>query len=232
MKNNAAENIKYLFFDVDDTLFDFRKCGTAAIRNGFEKFGLKYDENVPDIFFEINRGFWKRIEKGEITRDYLSAHRFDAVFAALGIEFDGPVFEEEFRRGIYSSCEEVEGAVETVKTLSEKYPLFVASNSYYDQQYNRLRLAGIEGCFRGIFVSEDIGYAKPSQEFFTAALKKAGVKNPSEAMMIGDSPDADITGACSVGMRTCWLNAAGGSDKRADYVIDDIRKLVPLLIGK
>lgn len=222
-------NIKYLFFDVDDTLFDFDKCSRAAIQSGFKKYGLKYDDNVYRTFQSINREFWRRIEKDEIDRNYLSEHRFNAVFDALGISFDGTVFEKDFRQGLYESHEEIEGAAQVVKLLSKKYPLYVASNAFYNQQVNRLRLAGLYDCFCDVFVSERIGYSKPSPKFFSAVLNNAGIKDSSTALMIGDSLTADIEGAREVGMKTCWITKQCIDKSCADYVIDDIRRLIPLL---
>ena len=118
------KRIRHLFFDVDDTIFDFDKCAAAVIKQAFEEYGLKYDDNVFPAFKRINTEFWRRIEKGEIDRAYLSAHRFDAVFRCLGIKFDGTVFEERFRAGLHTSHEEVEGAARAIKALAGKYKIF------------------------------------------------------------------------------------------------------------
>ena len=222
-------NIKFVFFDVDDTIFDFDKCGEKVIKDAFGKFSLPYSATVFPTFKTINKGFWKRIEKGEIDRDYLSAHRFNAVFADLGINFDGPMFEKEFLRGLHYACEEVDGAIETVRSLSKNYPLFVASNAFYAQQINRLSLAGIADCFKDVFVSEKMGCNKPSPEFFAKMLALAGVDKPETALMVGDSLEADIIGAKNAGMKTFWLTDKNG-DEHADVTSPDITLLSKILL--
>ena len=147
------QSVTHLFFDVDDTIFDFDKCAADSIAKAFEKFGLKYDDSVFCAFKRINSDFWRRIEKGEIDRAYLARHRFDALFKEIGVDFPGPVFETEFRANLHSSCIEVEGAAEVIRALHGRYKLFVASNSFYAQQYNRLALAGIADCFDAIYAA-------------------------------------------------------------------------------
>lgn len=225
------QSVTHLFFDVDDTIFDFDKCAADSIAKAFDKFGLKYDDSVFCAFKRINSDFWRRIEKGEIDRAYLARHRFDALFKEIGVDFPGPVFETEFRANLHSSCIEVEGAAEVIRALHGRYKLFVASNSFYAQQHNRLALAGIADCFDAIYASEDIGASKPSPEFFKKIMRLAQVDDARRAMMIGDSLTADIVGAASVGMRSCWIKKCS-PDKIPDYVdlhIDDIRLLPDLL---
>lgn len=81
---------------MDDTIFDFDKCAEKIMSGLFEKHSLKYTPEVFPSFKKINKQFWRRIEQGEIDRKYLTEHRFETVFAYLGIDFDGPAFEKEF----------------------------------------------------------------------------------------------------------------------------------------
>ena len=62
-------------------------------------------------------------------------------------------------------------------------------------------------------------------------MRLAQVEDARRTMMIGDSLTADIVGAASVGMRSCWIKKCA-PDKIPDYVdlhIDDIRLLPDLL---
>jgi FMN phosphatase YigB (HAD superfamily) len=55
-------------------------------------------------------------------------------------------------------------------------------------------------------VSEAIGYSKPDPKIFEAALSKMGHSEKKSVLMIGDSIKADIQGAQSAGIDTCWVN--------------------------
>lgn len=49
-----------------------------------------------------------------------------------------------------------------------------------------------------------VGVRKPDPAIFRLALEQLHVE-PSQALMIGDNPSADIRAAADIGMATCWL---------------------------
>ncbi|MBP1693286.1 MAG: HAD-superfamily hydrolase, subfamily variant 3, partial [Chloroflexi bacterium] len=54
-------------------------------------------------------------------------------------------------------------------------------------------------CFR------NVGFRKPSQEFFNFILKDLDLL-PEEVIMVGDDWEADVQGAAQAGLRAIWLN--------------------------
>ncbi|EQD79049.1 Haloacid dehalogenase-like hydrolase domain protein, partial [mine drainage metagenome] len=69
---------------------------------------------------------------------------------------------------------------------------------------------GLSQYFPIQIISEEVGHAKPDEAFFRIALGRTGVE-PSDAVMIGDDPHADIGGAKAAGIRTVWLNRANAA---------------------
>lgn len=225
--------IKVVLIDVDNTLLDFDACVKAALRDGFAHFGLPaYREGMFPIFTKINNALWHRIETGELTREQLMKIRFDRVFEAFGIEFDGVTFEEYFRQYLFDSAIHVEGAVELLQYLAGKYVVCAASNGPYEQQLHRLETGGLAPYLTHSFISENVGAEKPSQQFFdvcmerlrdsdacegkasptegrSAADRDLSRLRPEEVMMIGDSLTADMSGGIAYGMRTCWYDRDG-----------------------
>ena len=66
---------------------------------------------------------------------------------------------------------------------------------------------------------------KPEPEIFRATLARAGV-GPSEAVHIGDNPEADVVGAQGVGMRAAHYTAGYRlACETADLVIADLGML-------
>ena len=59
--------------------------------------------------------------------------------------------------------------------------------------------------FKHRFLSEEIGVAKPALAFWKHCLDFLSL-SPSEVVMIGDSPSADIIGAHEAGITTVWYN--------------------------
>lgn len=200
------DKIKAILLDIDNTILDFNKCADKAIKIAFEKFGLEYNENTINVFIEQNDLLWLRIEKGEITRQDLHKIRFNIIFKALGITGDGEKTETEFRNALYNIAETVDGASELVKYLSSKYKVYSASNAIYNQQLNRLKMAGLYDYFSGFFVSEKIGHQKPTKEFFDYCYDNIGGLEKEQIIMIGDSLTADIIGAKNYGIKSIWFN--------------------------
>ena len=75
-----------------------------------------------------------------------------------------------------------------------------------DMQRSRLQVAGILHYFSDLFVSDDIGAEKPSETFFEEAMRRSGVA-PNEVLFIGDSLQADMTGALRSSIDRCWYNS-------------------------
>lgn len=198
--------IKYAFIDIDDTLLDFDKNATLAVKKAFTDVGLEFKDEYGPWFLEINDGLWKKIERKELTRAGLHEIRFNVVLKEFNLNGDGKVVEELFRKYLFDLAIPVDGALELVKYLSGKYTLCAASNAIYLQQINRLKKAEMLEYFDKIFVSELIGHNKPNKEFFDACFSELDGATPQNTVMIGDSLSADIKGANDYGMRTIWFN--------------------------
>ncbi len=198
---------KVLLLDVDGTLLDFSACARQAMEESFSQWGFEYKEEYFAVFNRINDDLWHQVEGGELTVPVLWSIRWNMIFGELGIQGDGVEFEKLFHSKLERSHVSFAGAFETVRELSKKYRLFVASNAPAGQQEYRLEQEGMLSYFEGLFVSGELGAVKPSREFFDICLKDTGV-TAEEAMMIGDSFTADIVGALGAGIDACWYNPA------------------------
>lgn len=224
--------IKTVLLDVDNTLLDFNKCADISMRNAAQELGVTLTDDTPHLFHTINARLWKQIEAGELTREELHRVRWRMVLNAAGIATDADRFEKLFVEGIRVSAVPVDGALDLLEYLAPRYTLCVASNASLAQQIHRLTKAGMIGYMKHIFVSENVGVPKPAPEFFAACMAGAGHTDKSEVMMIGDSINADINGASSFGIRTCWFNIAREpipDDIRADYAVERLCDIKSIL---
>ena len=220
---------KVIFIDIDGTLIDFEKGAQDAMYSAAKTHGVTLPADIYVTFKRINTGLWQSLEKGELTREELHAVRWNRIFKAAGVDFDGPTFEKTFFANLYESAFPVEGAYEILEYLHSKYPLYAASNAIYSQQVTRLTKADMLKYLKGLFTSERIGFAKPSEEFYAACVKETEPVNPEEILMIGDSLSADVIGAKKFGLSTCWYSPDGGESEYADYTVTkltDIMKIV------
>lgn len=216
--------IKAVLFDIDNTLLDFDGFVRQCLRKGFAEFSLgEYSDEVYAQFMKVGRQMWGEIEAGTLSYEELMHDRFNRIFAALGISFDGPTFERYFCEDLFSNAIVMEGALELLEYLKGRYVLCAASNGPYEQQVNRLRIAGMLPFFTHLFISERVGCAKPAKEFFAHCLSALNLA-PDEVLMVGDSYGSDILGAKACGIKTCYL---GEGD--ADWCVHALSEICGIL---
>lgn len=223
---------KIVLLDFDNTLVDFNECARQSIIDIFKKFDFEYNENVYETFIRENVKIWKRLEKGEITKEQLRADRWNIILKKLGIDFDGKAFEELFENGVASYACPVKYAYELLDYLKEKYPLYVVSNGFRAVQESRLKIGNFEKYFQDVFVSEDVGVAKPDKRFFDYVFSKLGTPDKSDVILIGDSFFADIVGGSNYGIKTIWFNKTreGCPDNtKPTYTASDLSEIKNIL---
>lgn len=106
----------------------------------------------------------------------------------------GKALKRTFLDFLSQSMIPVDGAMELLRYLGQKYRVFIACNGPYDQQIQRMRLAGMGQYIGGYFVSEQLGHAKPSREVFDLCYHEVQIEAKEQIIMIGDSLPADIVG--------------------------------------
>ena len=223
--------IEFLFLDLDDTILDFHKAERLAIARTFESFGLEPTEEVLNLYHEINIRHWQMLERGELTREQVLVNRFGALFEALGKTVDPALCARTYEHNLSIGHYFLPGAEETVKRLHEKYRLFLASNGTASVQHSRMTSAGLYPYFEQVFISQKLGYNKPSREYFDACYARIPDFDVSKALMVGDSLSSDILGGINGGMRTCWVNPEHKKPGNIvpDFEIENITQLEALL---
>ena len=223
--------MKLVLIDIDNTLLDFDAYIRRTMEEGFAHFGLRpYEPWMYDVFHRENNKLWRQIEEGTLTFPELEKIRWNNVFAALDMDFDGVVFEKYFRTALHESAIPVPGAHELLEQLHGRFLLCAASNGPYAQQVHRLELSDMRKYFDYLFISEKIGVSKPSRAFYDAAFAelnagRAEPIRPCETLMLGDSPTSDMAGGLQYGMRTCFFRRH--PDKPAPAGVDTVAADLP-----
>ena len=157
---------KIILFDVDNTLMDFHECARLAIIKSFGDCNLPFDDSIFDVFTKTNDLLWHQYDIGELTREQLFKTRWQLIFDQVGINFCGCDFEQIFLSNLGQQSTKITGADEILTYLKPKYTICAASNAPFDLQMSRLNLSGLIKYFDHIFISEKIGYQKPTKQFF------------------------------------------------------------------
>ena len=223
--------IEFLFLDLDDTILDFHRAEREAISKTFRGFGLEPTEQVLREYHEINIMHWQMLERGELSREQVLVNRFGTLFQRKGIQVDAELCARTYERNLGTFHYFLPGAEEAVKVLHQKYRLFLASNGTASVQDSRLTSAGLYPYFEQVFISEELGYNKPSREYFEVCFERIPDFDPEKAIMVGDSLTSDSRGGKNGGMKTVWVNPSHRpcGEIRPDYEIENITQLEKLL---
>lgn len=224
--------IRFVFFDLDDTIFDFKKAEAKAVSATLSELGIIPDEKIVSKYSEINASMWRRLEKGELTRGEVLVNRFAVLFSELGVERDTYKTKEMYEKNLSKGHYFIDGAYQMLENLYGRYGLYLVSNGTLSVQQGRLKSSSIEKFFDGIFISEQLGFVKPQKEFFDLVFEKIYDFDKSQAIIVGDSLSSDIKGGNNAGIKTCWFNPKhlqNDTDANIDYEIHALNEIYGVL---
>jgi len=233
---------KALFFDLDNTLWDFNRNAYFALRENYFRFLDNTSEQVFDHFYSVymknNDKLWDAYRKKAIGKKELTRKRFQDTFDEFGITgVDPDEFNDSYLNIMPGQKHLIENAREVLDYLFPKYKLFIITNGFREVQFKKLENSGLMHYFSKIFISEDIKAPKPNPEIFNYAISSANARK-SESLMIGDDWEVDVMGAYNIGIDQVYLNreASPGqltfnqkNNKPVTYQISHLIQLVALL---
>lgn len=227
---------KNLFFDLDDTLWAF----SANARDTFEEMYRKYAYDrffsSFDHFYQLyqrrNVELWEEYGRGLVTKEELNRQRFLYPLEQVG-RGDASLaqrFSDDFFAVIPTKRKLMPHAREVLDRLAGRYHLYILSNGFQELQCHKMRSAGIDGYFRKVVLSDDIGVLKPHAPIFHFALS-ATQSQLEDSLMIGDNWENDVAGARAVGMHQVYYDVSGRDDLpfKPTYHITDLRELLTFL---
>lgn len=226
--------IKYILWDIDGTLLNFSMAESNAMRACFAEYNLgELSDDRLEVYKNINDKYWKRLERGEISRIEVLEGRFTEFFSQYGYNTDVVSdFNISYQKNLGKTYVFNDNAYETVIKLNSKYSQYAATNGSIIAQKGKLKGAGLDGVLKDVFISELIGYEKPSEKFFSYIFDSIGSFKREEYVIIGDSLTSDITGGNRAGIKTIWFNPDGLSNPNNvcyDYEIKNLSEVLNIL---
>ena len=200
-----------LFFDLDDTLWDTYNNNKECLKEIFAEynFGQHYSsfEEFFNMYWPNNEMLWAKYRNNEIDRRTLILERLLYVLRPMGIDSEEYALElnRNFLQRTTTKTKIVEGAVAILEYLYPRYRLFILSNGFREIQFLKMQNAGLAHFFERLILSEDVSVQKPGKEIFDYALKNTNSRR-TESLMIGDSFEADISGAQNAKIDQIWFN--------------------------
>lgn len=222
--------IRYVFFDIDNTLFPTSEFTEPARKNAIRamlELGLPF--NDPDALYVKLQAIIKRLGPN-------SDQHFNQLMKELKIKQPARFIAAAvaaYHNAKTSILPFPEVPRILLKLREQGYKLYVATDGSAVKQWDKLIRLGLALYFEDVFVSEEVGTEK-SREFFVKVLGKLKL-NPAACVMIGDKEEKDILPAKKAGMRTILRRARSAEDAGArpdaDIAVRDLSS-IPDIIKK
>ena len=116
--------IEAIFFDIDDTIFDFSQCAHRAFGDACAAVKITPTEDAWQTFCRIDVSLWKAQKEGRLTVAEVVQFRAEHFTKAVS----APVQASAFQQALSAQTVLVLGADHVIRSLSRCFPLFAASN--------------------------------------------------------------------------------------------------------
>ena len=195
----------HLFFDLDNTIWDFDSNSFDALYVALNKIELLDKIGSYNDFYKIysvvNEQLWASYREGKMTKSILRVQRFEESFEKNGTPLPGMgrIVNDAYLAEMPGMTKLVDGARELLDYLYGNYEMAIITNGFKEVQYDKINQSGLAKYFKKLFISEEIGAQKPKKEIFEYAIKSMNARKKS-SLMIGDSWEADIEGAMKFGI--------------------------------
>jgi putative hydrolase of the HAD superfamily len=205
-------------FDLDNTLLDREKAFALWADNFIDARGLGKSA-LPSIHRADNDGFNPRAQFFSELRSELGiTDSVDELLADYYVEYPFS----------YSVEPEVIDVVRSLRAAGFKVGVLTNGPP---SQWAKFEAAGIEDEFDAVCISSVVGTRKPDVAIFQAAATICDL--PLAGWMVGDSPEADVGGGITAGLRTIWMSRGrewGGFDYSPDFTVASIPEAAELIL--
>lgn len=226
--------IKAILWDLDGTLMDFKISEKTSLKRTFVHFGLpECDDETVEVYSKINQGYWEKLERGEVTKEQVLRCRFEDFLALQNIDISATEFCKEYEDGLADVVVYIDDSFNLLERLKyDGYTQFAVTNGAMSVQRRKLKNSNFDKIFDNVFISDEVGFEKPSKSFFKAVLDSLPNVSNDEIMIIGDSLTSDIKGGNNAGIKTCWYNPKHNiapNEYKIDFEIDNLNQIFDLL---
>ena len=188
--------IKTVIFDVDGTLVDTVDMHAEAWQRALEEYGKEVEFSA--VRAQIGKG------GDQLLPVFLSREELDQ----FGEELEkrrGEIFKQEYLPKT-NAFPQVRELVERIQRDGMRVVL--ASSAKQDELDHFKKVTNIADLLEGETSADDAEKAKPEPDIFLAAMNEGGNRDPSEAIVIGDTP-YDAIAAAKAKLKTIGLLCGG-----------------------
>lgn len=221
--------MKYIVFDLDDTLCDYQSAkrnavnlinqilATASI--DVDQFWNHYRLVEPKLFRQfLDKTLSKEQYRLRRYADILQESHENALDLALKLNI---VYMQEANRNIQL----FEDAVPLIQSLKQKgIRGAILTNGPSDGQRDKLEALKLLQYINRIYISEEIGFSKPSSQAFEFVLQDLGIER-TDMIFVGDSLEDDVEGAKRSGIIAILIDRDNRYPNYADLKVKTLLDL-------
>ena len=202
-----------IFFDMDDTIWDFSRASSEALRKVYDNYELsKYFEDFQEfkqIFEEINKDLWEKYRRNEVQRETVAVVRF--IYTLEKKTRDFPLMQAQRMSDSYLAYTVEDAYLEpfahdTIRYLRDKgYRIHIISDGFFEVQIMKVKMAKIASYVSHLISAEEVGVLKPDPRIFEYAVNKANTTK-EKSIFIGNDYENDVLGARNAGLDQVFYN--------------------------
>ena len=143
---------QHIFFDLDNTLWDFDRSSVLAFDKIFEIFnlinyGIPSAEDFHKTYFDHNNRLWDLYRKGEIDKEFLKTERFRLPLNDYGIVDEKLAIDlgESYTDYAARLVSLVPNTMDILTYLKEKnYKIHLITNGFLEVQSIKMKASGLD----------------------------------------------------------------------------------------
>lgn len=226
--------IKAIFFDLDDTLHDHLAPFTNTFIHAFQALGPLPD--VPTAYkrFRYYSDLqWVDYTKGKISLEQLRIYRILLTLESFGIMLSEDK-AMQFQQNYNKSLNDLKLFSEVPKLFNELkisgLEVGLITNGPTAHQQDKIRQLRLTQFIREelIFISDQVGIAKPNPDIFHKASEKINI--PAKNLLyVGDSWENDVVGPSTAGWNSVWFNHRNRKPLTDIKPLAEVKELLSIL---
>ncbi len=253
--STPLQDIRAIFFDLDDTLCAYWEAARKGLEIAFAEFapGQWSVDDMIAKWAEAFRPFSKSIKESDWYPDYLKSgeptrtEQMRRTLELCGVTDSSLAarLSERYAEARDQNLRLFPDAVAVLEGLRGNYLLGLITNGPADVQRQEIETLGIEEFFNFILIEGEMGQGKPHPRVLQKAEKLSGCK-PHQILFVGNSYRHDVRPAIEAGWRSVWIrrdsdippSARGQSESpeekpiggpEPDFVVGSLTELTALL---
>lgn len=231
---DGARAIRYVWFDQDNTLYDYHGAMTRALNACLSMLHERLPQTASSVSAEVltrvraeisplarNEGMDLIEARCEAFRETLARYARSDDALAEGLS-------ETYFAILSKDIRPFPGVIDCLgKLVDDGYVLGILSNgiSYLDH-------LGLADLFEHSVYAHDVLLYKPERTIFEHAMSLVGAR-PEQCLLIGDSCVCDVVGAREAGWTGVWLKRDGyrwdTDAEPPEHIVGDLTELPPLI---